>query len=78
MGPRRGVRYGKLRGGHRVDRTVAAGLDQTGDTLTRLSLAPPIMGYGTYGRHASTLGDGDGQSRVTSAPIHTLVELGDP
>jgi hypothetical protein len=40
MAPRRGIRYGKLRGGRRDDRTVAAGLDQTGDIADEVISRP--------------------------------------
>jgi hypothetical protein len=42
MGPRGRIRYRKLRGGYRDDRTEAAGSRSDGDTPTRLSLAPPV------------------------------------
>jgi hypothetical protein len=42
MGPRGWIHYRKLRGGYRDDRTEAAGSRSDGDTLTRLSLAPPV------------------------------------
>jgi len=49
MGPRGRIRYRKLRGGYRDDRTEAAGSRSDGDTPTRLSLAPPVTPNGAPG-----------------------------